>query len=230
MVASGEVHVESTDIGCSDHFLVWMELGRVAKCSTRDRHVIRKWRLDRFDDEEVNRRYQNALKSLVSGFVECVSRKEYAGITGMELVDEVFMEWERVVNRVAKVEVGKKMIVCGRAARWWDGEIRDKISLRREVYRKMVSGQKELWSEYCRLCKEVKDLVRQKKISIWNEVIEWANADFEGSRKEFWALVSRRSKEKKNNIASLKNESRISVTSTQGKLQILQSHYERLVR
>ena len=28
------------------------------------------------------------------------------------------------------------MIVCGRAARWWDGEIRDKISLRREVYRK----------------------------------------------------------------------------------------------
>ena len=90
------------------------------------------------------------------------------------------MEWERIVNRVAKVEVGEKMIVCGRAARWWDGEIRDKISLRREVYRKMVSGQKELWSEYCRLCKEVKDIVRQKKICIWNEVIERANADFEG--------------------------------------------------
>ena len=48
---------------------------------------------------------------------------------------------------MAKVEVGEKMIVCGRAARWWDREIRDKISLRREVYRKMVSGQKELWSE-----------------------------------------------------------------------------------
>ena len=41
------------------------------------------------------------------------------------------------INRVAKVEVGERMIVCGRAARWWDGEIRDKIS------------------------KEVKDLVRQ---------------------------------------------------------------------
>ena len=84
----------------------------------------------------------------------------------MELVDEVLMEWERVVNRVAKVEVGEKMIVCCRAARWWEGEIRDKISLRREVHRKMVSGQKELWSEYCRLRKVVKD--RQKKISIWN--------------------------------------------------------------
>ena len=92
----------------------------------------------------------------------------------------------------------------------------------------MVSGQKELWSEYCRLRREVKDLVRQKKISIWNEVIERATADFEGSRKEFWAFVSRRSKGKKKNIASLKNESGISVTSMREKLQILQSHYERL--
>ena len=124
------------------------------------------------------------------------------------------MEWERVVNRVAKVEVGEKMIVCGRAARWWDGEIRDK---RHEVYRKMVSGQKELWSEYCRLHKEVKET---KENSIWNEVIEKTNADFEGSRKEFWAFVSRRLKGKKKNIASLKNEGGISVTSTRGKLQM----------
>ena len=113
MVASGEIHVESTDMGCLDHFLVWMELGRVAKCGKREKRIIRKWWLDRFDDEEVKRRYHNALKSEVSGFVECVSRKEHSGITGMELVGEVLMEWERRVNRVAKVEVGEKMIVCG---------------------------------------------------------------------------------------------------------------------
>ena len=28
--ASGDVHVDSLDIGCSDHFLVWMELGRAS--------------------------------------------------------------------------------------------------------------------------------------------------------------------------------------------------------
>ena len=56
-------------------------------------------------------------------------------------------------------------------------------------------------------------------------MIERANADFEGSRKEFWAFVSRRSKGKKRKISSLKNEGRVSVTSTRGKLQ---SHYERL--
>ena len=31
--ASGDVHVNSFDIGCSDHLLVWMELGRACKLS-----------------------------------------------------------------------------------------------------------------------------------------------------------------------------------------------------
>ena len=31
MAVSGNVHVDNTDIGCSDHFLVWVELGRTAK-------------------------------------------------------------------------------------------------------------------------------------------------------------------------------------------------------
>ena len=44
---------------------------------------------------------------------------------GHDLVNEVLREWE---NRVAKREVGDKMIVCGRAARWWDKELKEKIS------------------------------------------------------------------------------------------------------
>ena len=32
------------------------------------------------------------------------------------------------------------MIVCGRAARWWDKEIKEKISLRREVYIRRLLG------------------------------------------------------------------------------------------
>ena len=34
-----------------------------------------------------------------------------------ELVKEVIMEWESVVNRIAKCERGEKLIVCGKAAR-----------------------------------------------------------------------------------------------------------------
>ena len=33
-------------------------------------------------------------------------------------------EWESIVNRVAQTELGDKMIICGRAARWWDNEIK----------------------------------------------------------------------------------------------------------
>ena len=46
-------------------------------------------------------------------------RKVEGGMKGHDLVNEVLREWESIVNRVAKREVGDKMIVCGRTARWW---------------------------------------------------------------------------------------------------------------
>ena len=42
---SGNVLVDTTDIGCSDHFLVWVELGRAAKNYEKGKHVLRRWRL-----------------------------------------------------------------------------------------------------------------------------------------------------------------------------------------
>ena len=64
----------------------------------------------------------------------------------------------------------RRLCVVSQLYRWWDIEIKDKINHRREVYKKVVGGRKELWDEYCRLCKEVKEVVREKKLSIWNEV------------------------------------------------------------
>ena len=64
------------------------------------------------------------------GFSESIKRKVEGGRNGHDLVNEVLKEWESIVNRVAKREVGDKTIVCGRAARWWDNEIKEKISLR----------------------------------------------------------------------------------------------------
>ena len=122
MAVSGNVHVDNTDIGCSDHFLVWMELGRTAKNFKKEKRVIRRWRLERFDEDEVKLRYQNALKAEVHGFSESINSKLEEGKKGYDLVNEVLMEWENIVNRVAKSEVGEKMIVCGRLARWWDNE------------------------------------------------------------------------------------------------------------
>ena len=40
-----------------------------------------------------------------------------------------------------------------------------------------------VWDEYCRLRREVKELVREKKLTIWNEFVEKVDVDFDGSRK-----------------------------------------------
>ena len=187
--------------------------------------VLRRWHLERFDDVKVKVTYQKALQDEVLGFTESVTQKVESGMKGEPLVQEVVHEWEDIVT---KSVVGEKTIVCGKSPRWWDNEIKYKINRRREVYKKVISGRKELWDEYCRLCKEVKEAVREKKLSIWNEVIEKVNADFEGSRKEFWAFVGRRTKGKYKNITLLKSKAGVSVSSTQGKLEVLRRHYEEL--
>ena len=110
MAVSGNVHVDNTDIGCSDHFLVWMELGRKAK-NFKKKRVIRRWHLERFEEDKINLRYQ---KGEVHGFSETVKSKLDAGMKGHELVNEVLMEWENIVSRMAKSEVGDKMFVVER--------------------------------------------------------------------------------------------------------------------
>ena len=62
---SGNVHVDGTDIGCSDHFLVWMELGPASKTSKKIKHVIKRWHLSKFGDDEVKLSYQNTLMAEV---------------------------------------------------------------------------------------------------------------------------------------------------------------------
>ena len=54
------------------------------------------------------------------------------------------------------------------------------------------------------------------------------NTDFDENRKEFWAFVGRKSKGKKKNIASLKSDTGLSLTSIRGKLEVLQRHYQLL--
>ena len=51
-----------TDIGMSDHFLVWLDLGRIAR---KQKCTIRRWRLDKFGDNVVREKYCEALQAEV---------------------------------------------------------------------------------------------------------------------------------------------------------------------
>ena len=74
---------------------------------------------------------------------------------GSGLVNTAVEKWEQVVKKVASTEVGEKVSVCGRAVRWWDDVIKQKIEERREVYRKILNGQGDLWGEYTKLRREI---------------------------------------------------------------------------
>ena len=69
-----------------------------------------------------------------------------------------------LIARVAKLVTGEKMIVCGRAARWCDAEVKAKIEHRREVYRKIAGGHYELWEEYFKLRRGVKNVYRKSSM------------------------------------------------------------------
>ena len=90
--------------------------------------------------------------------------RKMRGMSGNKLVKEVLVDWEGIVNKVAKAIVGDKMIVCGRAARWWDDEVKARIEHRREVYRKIPNGQEELGEENFKLHREIKSLVTEKTL------------------------------------------------------------------
>lgn len=45
-----------------------------------------------------------------------IKQKVSEGLKGHALVDEVLREYENIVNRVTKREVGEKMKVCGKLA------------------------------------------------------------------------------------------------------------------
>ena len=226
---SGKLCVDTTDIGISDHFLLWLELGRLTKRHTKGKRVIKKWRLDRFDDKEIVIRYKKALSIEEPNFIKEIRSIEESDIHEHALIQEVLNSWEKRVTKVAKSVIGEKTVVCGRSTKWWDEEIKGKIKQRREVYKRFRhNGDSKLWTEYCKLRKEVKQLVIEKKLVMWNNIVEKANQDFEGNKKQFWSFVGRRTKCKNKTISSLKSESGISVSSTKGKLQILQQHYQLL--
>ena len=49
------------------------EIGRVTKRGKKVKRVLRRWRLERFDDVKVKVTYQKALQDEVLGFTECYS-------------------------------------------------------------------------------------------------------------------------------------------------------------
>ena len=80
MKESSNFFVDSTDIGSSDHYLVWFELGRnFGKSRKKARRILYKWRIDRLQDKETRNEYQDELglhaNDFFSNFRRFMSRR-----------------------------------------------------------------------------------------------------------------------------------------------------------
>ena len=125
---SGKLCVDTTDIGISDHFLLWLELGRLTKRHTKGKRVIKKWRLDRFDDKEIVIRYKKALSIEEPNFIKEIRSIEESDIHGHALIQEVLNSWEKRVTKVAKSVIGEKTVVCGRSTKWWMKKLKVRLN------------------------------------------------------------------------------------------------------
>ena len=63
--------------------LLSMALGRITNRSRKEKRVIKRWRLDRFANEEI---YQEALKAEVDSFSVSIKNMVQKGMKGHELV------------------------------------------------------------------------------------------------------------------------------------------------
>ena len=75
----------------------------------------------------------------------------------------------------------------------------------------------------------MKNLVVQKKLEVWNKVVERANSDSESNRKELWGFIGRRTKGKRRGVIALRKSAGVSVTGTMGKLEVIISRWALVV-
>ena len=76
-----------------------MDLDRACEITKSRGKIINKWRLDRFEVDDVRSNYQRALEEEVKGFSESSRQKMNKGLKGHALEGEVLREWECIVNR-----------------------------------------------------------------------------------------------------------------------------------
>ena len=229
MNESSNVFVDRTDIGSSDHYLVWFELGRnFTKSRKKARRILYKWRIDRLQDKEIRDEYQVELGLQACDFFETLDDLNREKVVEEELVRRMASKWEKVVEKAALKALGRKLIVCGRSVNWWDEELRQLVKDRRACFSRGI-GSDNNWKEYLIIRKELKQKIREKKKTCREELMAKVNSNYRKNIKAFWKFVNGSIKSSaKNKIETLTDDSGNSYSSHAGKVKILKSHYKKL--
>ena len=229
MKASSDVFVDRTDIGSSDHYLVWFELGRsFGRNRKKAKRILYKWRVDRLQDKTTRSEYQAELGIHANDFFQMLRDLYREGVVGEELVRRMASKWEKVVDKAASIALGRKLIICGRSVSWWDDELRQLVKDRRACFAQGLDNDSN-WSEYFRMRKVLKQRIREKKKVCREEFMANVNNNYRKNIKAFWKFVNGSIKSSvKNRIETLTDGRGNSFSSHTGKVKILKTHYEKL--
>ena len=89
-----------------------------------------------------------------------------------------------MVKNTASEVIGKMLIICNRAVKWWDEEVKKATRVRREGYARYTSNKSTAgWEEYAMARKKLKEMVEKQKKGLWNDVIYKKKQDFDGGMK-----------------------------------------------
>ena len=93
MKASSDSFVHTTDIGSSDHYLVWFELQKnFSKSRNKAKRSMYKWQVDRLQDKAIRNEYQAELDVQANDFFQTFDDLR---VTGEKLVCTIASKWER---------------------------------------------------------------------------------------------------------------------------------------
>ena len=97
--------------------------------------------------------------------------------------------WEQLFKTTASKVIGKKLIACNRAVKWWNEEAKEAVRVAREAHARYISNKTTAGrEEYGIARKKVKEMVHAKK-GICKYVVNKTNEDFDGGMKQMWVGI-----------------------------------------
>ena len=231
-----EVHVGVEDVGTTDHSLIWTESQQTKTRRSRRGRKLYRWRIDKLEMEEKRQEFQ---EEMVRNAVKFSELLEEVGTVGTEMERnragaKIIEGWEQLVKDTACKVIGKKLILCNKAVKWWDEEVKEAIRVRRETHTKCLSSESTVgWEEYAEARKAVKKMVEKKKKGVWEDVVRKTNEDFDGGMKQMWlgikGIIGNREGKINNGIATLRAQNGKMASSSKGKREVLVEHYRKLL-
>ena len=168
------MHVCAADVGSTDQCLIRTESQQTGAIKNRRGRKLYISRIDELEVREKQREFQEEMTKNAERFSELLesistsqndTERDSAG-------DRIKEGWEQVVNNTASKVIGKKLITCSRAVKWWSEGAKETTRVSREAYTRYRSSKMTAGSdEHATDRNKLKEMVEKKK-GLWKDAID----------------------------------------------------------